>query len=198
MRVLREADEADSQHIDRAALGLEPCSPGRGTRSLVKPSSARRVSMNELISRGHAQRKVEQRRDNLGALMGIVTEESYHAGRGNRGERYEASLRWTVDPIGAFRLRYDLICLALLLYVAMYTPVQTAFMVDDTFDNIDTWLFTFCFDRIVDAVFFVDIGTPCTQRATACAPALCCQRSASLESAPRASFALLGAHRSIC
>jgi len=119
--VLREADRADIAHSDD-----HHHKQAQPARAKAAPNSARRVSMDELVSRGHASVKLEKRYKNLGSLMAVVTEETYHAARG----RF-AGARCVVDPTGEFRRRWDVGCLALLLYVAVYTPVQVRLLATD-------------------------------------------------------------------
>ena len=52
---------------------------------------------------------------------------------------------------------WDLYTLTMLVYVAIVTPFQMAFLFENDLSNIDTWLALFILDRIVDLTFLVDM-----------------------------------------
>jgi potassium voltage-gated channel Eag-related subfamily H protein 7 len=63
-----------------------------------------------------------------------------------------------VMPDGSFRKYWDCLTCLLLVYTALFTPVQMAFLTDQMkLTNIRPWAGVFIVDRIVDAVFILDI-----------------------------------------
>ena len=89
----------------------------------------------------------EQRANNLGLFYGIVAE----AKRSDENlSLYEN--RCLVLPNSSFRRVWDIVSLVLLLYVALFTPVQIAFYGDTmSMSNWEEWVFVFILDRIVDS-----------------------------------------------
>lgn len=59
-------------------------------------------------------------------------------------------------PMGAFRQKWDMVILILLVYVSLMTPLQIAFFEQD-FKNLEDWLGWFIIDQLVDAMFIIDI-----------------------------------------
>ena len=60
--------------------------------------------------------------------------------------------RCLVLPNSSFRRVWDIVSLVLLLYVALFTPVQIAFYGDTmSMSNWEEWVFVFILDRIVDS-----------------------------------------------
>ena len=88
----------------------------------------------------------EQRANNLGLFYSIVAE----AKRSNENlSLYEN--RCLVLPNSSFRRTWDIVSLVLLLYVALFTPVQIAFYGDTmSMSNWEEWVIIFILDRIVD------------------------------------------------
>ena len=89
-----------------------------------------------------------------GSLLGVISEGL----RRQRRSSITVDSQFVVMPNGSFRKYWDLITCLLLLYTALFTPVQMAFLSEEySFSNIKEWLFIFAIDRVVDFVFFVDI-----------------------------------------
>ena len=66
---------------------------------------------------------------------------------------------YVVYPSSEFRRKWDILSMSMLLYVALFTPFQIAFLGDIfTNQNIPDWWFIFIIDRLVDLVFIVDLG----------------------------------------
>ena len=66
--------------------------------------------------------------------------------------------RCIVLPGSKFRRFWDLTSLVLLMYVAIFTPVQIAFFGDAmSIPRWREWLMIFLLDRVVDIVFTIDI-----------------------------------------
>ena len=59
-------------------------------------------------------------------------------------------------PMGSFRQKWDMLILALLVYVSLFTPLQIAFFEQD-FATLEDWMGWFVMDLIIDVVFIVDI-----------------------------------------
>jgi hypothetical protein len=100
-----------------------------------------------------ANSKIERRASNLGQFFGILSE-------AKRNKKYmkQFSGRCLVIPHSAFRRWWDVLSLILLLYVALFTPVQIAFYGDRmSMVNWKEWYVIFLIDRIVDVVFIADI-----------------------------------------
>ena len=67
--------------------------------------------------------------------------------------------KWVVYPSSEFRRKWDILSMSMLVYVALFTPFQIAFLGDLwTNDNIGDWWLCFAFDRAVDLVFIIDLG----------------------------------------
>ena len=89
-----------------------------------------------------------------GSLLGVISEGL----RRQRKSSITVDSQFVVMPNGVFRKYWDLITCLLLLYTALFTPVQMAFLSEEySFSNIKDWVFIFAIDRVVDLVFFVDI-----------------------------------------
>lgn len=52
---------------------------------------------------------------------------------------------------------WDLYTMTLLIYVAIVTPFQMAFLSTDSLNDISSWMGLFILDRLVDITFFIDI-----------------------------------------
>ena len=97
--------------------------------------------------------RMEHRASTLGLFYGVVAEAKRH----NEHMKTFRS-RWIVLPSSTFRRSWDILSLLLLVYVALFTPVQIAFYGETmSMCRWDEWVFVFILDRIVDAVFILDI-----------------------------------------
>ncbi len=97
--------------------------------------------------------RMEHRASTLGLFYGVVAEAQRH----NEHMKSFQS-RWIVLPASTFRRSWDILSLLLLVYVALFTPVQIAFYGDAmSMCRWEEWVFVFVLDRIVDAVFILDI-----------------------------------------
>ena len=65
--------------------------------------------------------------------------------------------RFIIMPNSRFRRSWDVMCLVLLAYVAVFTPLQIAFFPEMTFESWRHWAVIFFADRFVDTVFLFDI-----------------------------------------
>lgn len=96
----------------------------------------------------------EHRASTLGLFYGVVSEVQRHHQRMEILEK-----RCIVLPSSMFRRVWDLFSLLLLMYVAVFTPVQIAFFGDAmSIAEWQDWMAVFILDRIVDAVFIIDIA----------------------------------------
>lgn len=105
------------------------------------------------VSPTSADARSEQRAATLGLFYGVVSEVQRHNDRMELLKR-----RCIVLPGSKFRRFWDLLSLLLLMYVAIFTPVQIAFF-GDAMSIIEwrDWIVIFMLDRIVDIVFIIDI-----------------------------------------
>jgi hypothetical protein len=97
---------------------------------------------------------MERRANNLGLFYGIVSETARHE---KHMEKFRH--RCLVLPHTCFRRFWDMVTLILLLYVALFTPVQIAFYGETmSMTRWREWMVIFIMDRIVDAIFIIDIA----------------------------------------
>ena len=99
------------------------------------------------------QYKSIKRSGSRGSLLAVISE-------GLREKKKSSSIHssFVVMPEGNFRRNWDFLTCILLFYTALFTPVQMAFLADDMIlTDIRSWIGIFCLDRLVDAVFIVDI-----------------------------------------
>ena len=93
-------------------------------------------------------------RGGLGALLGVVAEKIYD----NQMDPALQLKKFVVMPNSPFRRRWDMVTMVGLLYTAIFTPVQIAFLGDVmTTRNVADWWPVFTIDRIIDVIFLLDI-----------------------------------------
>ena len=97
--------------------------------------------------------EMETRANNLGLFYGVISEEVRHV---HHMEQFKG--RCLVIPNTFFRRFWDILTLSLLLYVALFTPIQIAFYGETmSMTNWRDWVVIYMMDRVVDAIFIIDI-----------------------------------------
>ena len=118
---------------------------------MLSPASSK--TQGQPVSPTTADSRIEDRASSLGLFYGVVSEVQRHNARMEL-LRY----RCIVLPGSKFRRFWDLTSLVLLMYVAIFTPVQIAFFGDAmSIPRWREWLMIFLLDRVVDIVFTIDI-----------------------------------------
>ena len=150
----RDAAHVEARYRDRDLRYADSNALEMKLTDVNNPAENRRVSMGELRHRGDAQKKLANRREKVGAFLALVTEaKSKH----EISQQYEAQF-FVVDPNGHGRQQWDVLCLVLLAYTAVYTPIQISFLAkEQSLSNISHWVGVFAMDRFVDAIFLADI-----------------------------------------
>ena len=92
-----------------------------------------------------------------GGLEGVLNAADFH----EDGEKVVGTgtehKRW-MSPSSKLRMYWDMSIMGLLVYVSIFTPVQITFLGSVwTARNIGDWAFIFAVDRLVDAIFLIDI-----------------------------------------
>jgi len=143
--------EIDVEAFVREAGGLVE----RQTRKVELYHEKNKIGHCKIDIRFLAKEQYEniKRSGSRGSLLAVISE-------GLREKKKSSSIHasFVVMPDGNFRRNWDFLTCILLFYTALFTPVQMAFLADEMLlTNIKPWITIFCLDRLVDAVFIVDI-----------------------------------------
>jgi hypothetical protein len=118
-------------------------------------SQASHRSSKEDVSLSAAA-KYAHSRENTAKLYAVIQEVL-----ANSRDRATISSFWrpfVIDPHGWRRERWDMWCLGLICWVALYTPLQISVFGDYmSLDNLEAWWELFILDCIVDITFIIDI-----------------------------------------